>query len=283
MGLVVRAKTEIDRKGAGRRGQRRRFSDFEQTCSQVLRQSFWSHIKRVELLLKIARSVISGDALIPLIAEAYDLSGPISCHLHATGDNDNYIVDAGSEKYFLRVYYPHRFWISGPDYYRFELDLLEFLRGQSLRVSHSLVRKDGERLGHLDAPEGIRHWALFTFAQGREIFPMSLDQYHEYGEWVARFHITCHNFKSKYHRFHFDHATLLDTPLRILTERFGSTDESITFLRDLVPRVKDRLDALIFPDDGYGVIGGDFHGGNNHIDEQGKMTFIDFDVCGYGH
>ena len=96
----------------------------------------------------------------PLISENYELPRPITCNLHAVGDNDTYLVQAGTERYALRVYYPNRFWLSGIDEYRFELDWLGYCHIQGLPVSYAIPRRDGELLGELTAPEGIRPWAL---------------------------------------------------------------------------------------------------------------------------
>ena len=90
---------------------------------------------------------------------------------------------------------------------------------------------------------------MFIYAPGEFVFPMTLDQYREYGEHIARFHGVSADFKSRYHRFEYGHEKLLDTPLRILTDFFGKDDEGGSFIRDLVPRVKKELDSLSFPDD----------------------------------
>ncbi len=228
------------------------------------------------------RSVISAEALLPLLSKAYELPPPISCDLHVVGDNDTYLVQAGSERFALRIYYPNRFWLRGIGEYRFELDWLAFCHAQGLPVSCAIARRDGDLLNELQAPEGIRPWALFTYAPGTMLHPMSLDQYHTYGEYIAKFHLASDDFNSCHDRFHYGAEVLIDRPLEILSPFFGEQDEGVLFLRNLAPRLRKRLESLCASNGSYGVIGGDFHGGNHHIDNEGKMTFFDFDSCGYG-
>ena len=232
--------------------------------------------------LNTVRSVVAAEALLPLLSKTYELPQPIRCDLHAVGDNDTYLVQAGTKRFVLRVYYPNRFWLSGINEYRFELEWLAFCHARGLPVSYAVPRRDGELLNKWQAPEGIRPWALFTYAPGTEVFPMTIDQYRTYGEYIAKFHLESRDFNSVHNRFHYKAEVLLDRPIKIMSQFFGEKDEGVLFLRDLAPRLRERLDSLCVPDDGYGVIGGDFHVGNHHLDDEGKMTFFDFDSCGYG-
>lgn len=232
--------------------------------------------------MKTVRSVVAAESLIPLLSEAYALPEPIQCRLCAVGDNDTYLVKAGTEQFALRVYYPNRFWLSGIDEYHFEIDWLSFCHSRGLPVSYAIPRTDGKFLNELQAPEGIRPWALFTYAPGVEVFPMTIVQYHIYGEYIAKFHIESRDFNCIHKRFHYGVEVLIDRPIEILSDFFGKEDKDVLFLRDLAPRLRDWLNSLCVPEDGYGVIGGDFHVGNHHLDSEGNMTFFDFDSCGYG-
>lgn len=232
--------------------------------------------------VKTVRSVVAAEALIPLLSEAYALPEPIQCHLYAVGDNDTYLVEAGTERFALRVYYPNRFWLSGVDEYRFEIDWLSFCHSRGLPVSYAIPCTDGEFLNELQAPEGLRPWALFTYAPGVVVFPMTIAQYHTYGKYIAKFHTESRDFDCIHKRFHYGAEVLIDRPIESLSDFFGEEDKGVLFLRDLAPRLRDHLNGLYATGDGYGVIGGDFHGGNHHLDSEGKMTFFDFDSCGYG-
>ena len=46
-------------------------------------------------------------------------------------------------------------------------------------------------------------------------------------------------------------------------------------------KAKERIEALSLPEESYGIVGGDYHGGNNYF--AGNVpTFFDFDIGGYG-
>ena len=96
--------------------------------------------------LQVIRSVISADALPPLLEAHYDLETPVTCHLLHAGDNDTYLVQAGRGKYVLRIYWPGHYWIQGTSDYRFELDWLAFLHKRGLLVSYAIPRLDASRL-----------------------------------------------------------------------------------------------------------------------------------------
>ena len=46
--------------------------------------------------------------------------------------------------------------------------------------------------------------------------------------------------------------------------------------------LKAQITELDFGSDGWGIIGGDFHGWNLHFTENNELTLFDFDLCGYG-
>ena len=107
--------------------------------------------------IKIVRSVVAAEELARLVEDAYDLEGPVRCRLRSAGDNDTYVLQAGQDRYILRVYFD-RYWIKDPSHYRFELDWLVFLRERGLPVSYPIGRRDGELISAVEAPEGTRYW-----------------------------------------------------------------------------------------------------------------------------
>lgn len=232
--------------------------------------------------IQVTRSVIAADALLPVLKAHYDLQAPITCRLRLAGDNDTYLVRAGNTRYVLRVYFP-RYWIQSEADHRFELDWLAFLHVRGLPVSCAIPRRDGELLGRIAAPEGPRSWVLFSFAEGRSFYPMNREQSHLYGQKVADIHIASNDFVPKHRRFQVDLDFLLDQPMARITRFLGDCrKDDVAFLTNLAQQLKERLLALGISGDGYGVIGGDFHGGNCHFTDANRLTFFDFDICGYG-
>jgi Ser/Thr protein kinase RdoA (MazF antagonist) len=53
-------------------------------------------------------------------------------------------------------------------------------------------------------------------------------------------------------------------------------------IEKLVYRIYEKFDALPLSKLERGFCHGDFHRGNGHIDDDGTITFFDFDCCGIG-
>lgn len=75
------------------------------------------------------------DVLIPVVSEVYDLSGQVQVEMIRAGFNHNYRVQAGEDVFVLRVYLNDKYYISNPNDFRFELELLAFLKSQNLPVA----------------------------------------------------------------------------------------------------------------------------------------------------
>jgi len=242
--------------------------------------------------VRVLMSLVAPDALAPLVEHAYDIGrgGPVICRLLSSNDNDHYLVTAGEAIYALRVYPHAKHWLENESDYRFEMDWLDFLHERGLPVAHPIRRTDGDFLGALEAPEGRRYWALFGFAPGANA--LDAEQSVGFGESVARIHVASNDFHSPHHRAHFDLDRIADKPVRQIRAWFANLpgnprQEDVAFVAALSDELKEQILAAGFTDrseqsDEWGVIGGDFHGGNHHFSEDGRLTHFDFDLCGYG-
>jgi Ser/Thr protein kinase RdoA (MazF antagonist) len=232
---------------------------------------------------RVTRSVIAAHELVPLLEAHYDLQAPIICRLRYVGDNDTYGVQAGNRRYALRVYRFGRYWIQGEADYRFELDWLDFLHARGLPVSYPISRRDGELLGQVAAPESARCWALFSFAEGRLFDPPDPTQSYLIGRKMAEIHRASSDFVPRHPRFRSDLEFLLDQPVAWISQVVGrSREEDVAFITRLALQLKERIRGLEISGDGWGIIGGDFNGGNQHFTAANVLTFFDFDLCGYG-
>lgn len=238
--------------------------------------------------MRIAKSVIAAESLAELATEHYDLAPPVRCRLISVNDNDNYLiesgnVDSGDAKHVLRVYRCRKHWIDDPASYRFELDWLVHLHDRGQPVSYPIARRDGERHGVLDAPEGERYYALFSFAPGKMAWPMNVEQCRLFGAGMARIHQASDSFQSQHPRGHQNLEWILDHSVRRIEAFLGDRrPEDLAFLHDLVVSIKQLAGNLPLSAPAYGIIGGDFHGGNHFITDDNTLTYFDFDVCGYG-
>lgn len=233
--------------------------------------------------IRVTRSVIAADVFLPLLEAHYDLQAPLACRLRFVGDNDTYLVRAGETPYALRAYRFGRDWIRSESDYRFEMEWLAFLHERGLPVSYPIRRRDGELLNKLVAPEGTRHWVLFSFAEGRVVYPLDGGQSRLVGQKVAEIHLASNDFVTEHRRFRVDLEFLLDQPVDRITRFPGDgRKQDVAFVTRLAQQLKERILALGISGDGYGIIGGDFNGGNHHFTDAGQVTFFDFDLCGYG-
>jgi Ser/Thr protein kinase RdoA (MazF antagonist) len=233
--------------------------------------------------MQVTTSVIAAKALAGLVALEYELETPLKCQLLRVKDNDHYLLTAGEANYILRVYSYQKHWVTKESYYYFELEWLTYLHEHNLPVSYPIARKGGDFLGILHAPEGDRYFALFSFAPGKNVFPMNAEQSRLFGKGIAQIHLTSDHFRTEHPRFHQDTDWLIDRPLgRIETFLNGRRPKDVEFLKELASTLKNTFTSLPLSAPYYGIIGGDFHGGNNFFSEDNQITFFDFDLCGYG-
>jgi Ser/Thr protein kinase RdoA (MazF antagonist) len=230
--------------------------------------------------IEVGYSTATVSSVLRLVQAEYDLPAPLTGSLLRRGFNDHYAVDAGGTRYLFRLYLRQKYWLSGMEELQWEVDLLEHLRRDGIPVSHPLPRRNGEFLGAVEAPEGLRHFALLSWAPGQPPAPYTPDQARALGETVAGLHQSADRFTSARPRFELSFGYLVDGPL----ERYRRymTDADYKAMAAVAQRVKERLSRLTFPADGWGIIHGDLHGGNCHFDAAGGVTLFDFDICGYG-
>jgi Ser/Thr protein kinase RdoA (MazF antagonist) len=231
----------------------------------------------------VVHSTIASDPLVKILETDYRLDATVECRLWDRGFNDQYLVTAGERKYMLRIYSARKYWVTSEDELRFELDLLAHLHKKQVPVSYAIRRRDGDLLGTLQAPEGVRHFALFTYAEGRPLPAVDPEHAPLVGENLARLHLACNDFRTCHSRYHLDMGLLVDQPVRLIERHMGDArKKDWESLSRLAERLKRQVLALAISGDGYGVIHADVHEGNLHFIDGSGLVFFDFDHCGYG-
>jgi len=241
--------------------------------------------------IRVARSFVAADALAEVIEQEYGFS-QVDCKLFSkmvrTQDNDHYRVRTGDgAKYVARIYQLSNALQREEDDYLFELDWLNFLKAEGLPISYPMARKDGRYLGSVNAPEGKRYYALFSFADGDE---MSLDdegQLFRCGEEMARIHLVSNQYKPKHERQIMDLEYLVDRSVeRIMSLWDENREEDLDLVFTSAAEAKEEILSLLrneeSTEDSWGPIGGDFHNASVGFDKAGNPTFFNFDLCGYG-
>lgn len=247
---------------------------------------------QIEKEVLVARSFISSDWFSSVISNNYDLGGPVTCKLFSkllrTQDNDHYLVVAGQQKYVARIYQLGKSLGRQEEDYQFELEWLRYLWDQDLPVSYPIQRKDGAYIGAMNAPEGLRYYALFSFADGEAMSPMDTEQLYLCGVNMANIHVASDRFQSHYARHKTDLDYLIDKPIAKIRRYWGEGQERVedmNYLLSSAGELKEKIESLLGDDhsDGkWGIIGGDFHSSNTRFTKDNKPTFFNFDLCSYG-
>lgn len=227
------------------------------------------------LKLAVNHSVISSDALLPIIHELYDIGDILECRFLSNGLNDTYIVITNEGKYILRIYKAN--WRNKSDI-DFEIELLNHLISNGVPVSYTVVKKDGGYLTELAAPEGQRFAALFTYAEGGH--SDSKENCSLYGGHVAKMHVVMEDFHCSQHRFTIDLDHLLTKPIQSIKPLLSHRPEDIEYLESLSLLLQSRING-ISSELSWGVCHGDLHGGNVHFHDS-NLTHFDFDCAGFG-
>lgn len=240
--------------------------------------------------IRVTRSFVAADALAEVINDEYNLDEAVTCKLFSkmlrTQDNDHYQVRAGDTKYVARVYQQGAHLGRKEEDYHYEIDWLNFLKEKGISVSYPIQRADGEYLGKLNAPEGTRYYALFSFAEGQPMSATDEDQLYIMGREMARIHVVSNDFQSQYKRQPMDLEFLVERPLQQIQKFWtNKKDEKLNLLLNSADLAVDDLQEILNnpeeTEDGWGPIGGDFHHVNTHFNGD-RPTFFNFDLCGYG-
>lgn len=236
--------------------------------------------------IKVYRSILSEKSLKKIITKNFvNLNlGIFKVKILSIGDNDHYLVYNLSKRYILRIYRYNKHWLTKEADYLFEIKLLNFLKYSNVKAIYPIARDDGSYIGKLMAPEGIRYWSLFSYAEGNKVVLDDKNSY-LYGKEIAKFHVTTNKISFNY-RKNIDLDFLLESPVRRLNLFFQKNKgvKGIEVLFDSYDKIKGEIknfasDLLL---DEWGVIGGDFHECNFHKLVTDEVILFDFDLCGYG-
>jgi Ser/Thr protein kinase RdoA (MazF antagonist) len=225
-------------------------------------------------------SRFSGDALVELVLSKYEIASPLRCDFFVLGLHDNYIVEAGSDNYILRIY--RNDWRSKEEIF-FELELLTFLHNCNIPVAYPLFNRDKKFAQAIEAPEGLRYAVLYSYAPGKAANErLSESQSFLLGKTVAELHNATNLFESNYNREHLSLEYLLDRSLNLISPFLQKREQDIEYLFKVRKESISHLEELPKSAPIYGICIGDIHSRNAHFTEDNRITIFDFDQCGYG-
>lgn len=226
--------------------------------------------------LEVRHSLFSNKT-IQLIVTSYDIGKIISCSFLTRGLNDTYLVVTDKNKYIFRVY---RYgWREKSDIL-FELDALNYASKCGVSVSKPLIRKDGQWLSEIPAPEGTRYGVLFSYSEGDRP-EINKENCYVIGKTLGSLHRVTDSFTPKNQRsFELNLTHLLDEPAALITPMLQQLcRDKVSIFNAIVTNLKTYFQENNQLD--YGFCHGDFHNFNMHMKDQ-KLEVFDFDCCGLG-
>jgi Ser/Thr protein kinase RdoA (MazF antagonist) len=230
-------------------------------------------------VLPVTYSILSADALLARIAEAYDLGKPLDCRLVRPGSNDTYAVTTSEDRFMARLYGAG--WRSQPEI-SYELELLGHLAAGGVGVSLPLVGRDGIVARPIRAPEGTRYLVLFTYAKGKPLNWERERDAHLAGRAAAAIHAASEDFEGPNGRFELDLAYLVDAPLAALEPFLAHRPDDWRDVRRLAARLRNNAEAAIEGGLDWGVCHGDLGNRNVYLADDDTLTVIDFDLAAPG-
>lgn len=214
------------------------------------------------------------------VKENFAFTGSVKAEILNVGLNDIYFIGVGSEKYVLRLSRANLQLIDSSLF--FELAWLEFLNDRQIPVSFPIRRIDNQLFGIIEAPDGPRNAALFSFAEGSS--DLNEEQAFILGSSLAKLHIVSEEFKTNLERNHLNISELIDQPLIQIKMALDHLQEKeLKILDKLGDKLKEQISILEITEETYGIIAGDIHGYNQHFTKDNQLTMFDFEFCGFGY
>jgi len=224
-------------------------------------------------------SLLSAKALKDVIERKYGFH-EMSCRLLIHNVSDTYILENQTSRYIFKIYRDaHR----KLDEIKGELELLNMLQQGGASVSHPLKDLEGNEIQPFNAAEGTRYGVLFSYAEGEVVGDMTDEQLERVGAEMAKIHQITANLELSYPRGVFNLNTLLTLPMETIKPAFKGLDEEYAYLQQAVNLVFKKMEQMDLPSFGYGYCHYDFLPKNFHFQEDGSITFFDFDFAGKGH
>lgn len=222
------------------------------------------------LVVQSYRTIPDEKWVASVISAHYDFSVD-GCRLLLAGVNDHFLIESGTRRFAVRVYRSG----CSKSLIETELSLLAHLSNEGVSVATAVPTTSGELVTACEAPEGQRYLVIFTWAHGRV---QKDEDASSFGKALAQLHATADEFDSNQLRqldlhgaIHMGGEFLQSLPLPSGEER-----EQIPFILEKVER---NLEIVLSNNPDVGWCHGDSHSGNANIDDEGKVTFYDFDFC----
>ena len=225
----------------------------------------------------VTTSTLSATALGQFVTEQYNLSENCTCQLFRTGINHTYFIADNETKYVLRVYFYE--WRSKSQIEE-EIKLLLLLKENNISISFPIADKKGEFIQDINAPEGMRHAVLFSFAEGEKIRFIDAATCFAIGSLMAKIHTVTANKSIK--RINYDVETLVQLPYVYAKSHFSESITEMQFVKKQSEKISKTFEKIDFTKVTKGIVHLDIWYDNMNVTDQNEVTIFDFDFCGNG-
>lgn len=228
---------------------------------------------------QVSHSVLHPDWIAAQVRARYPVTGEVTCFLLYRGMNDVYLVQDATAKYALRVW---RKTYRQPDDVAYELGFLDYLRERSFAASVAVPQHDGALYFKADTPEGVRSVAMYDWAPGVKFGErLSTDTAHRIGAAFAQMHLAGYEWAGADHAFTTKTAKDYNICMPALVDFVYDRPDDLRDYPIIAANLDQRLDEMAASGKvPLGVCHRDFHPSNVHVDEDSKITLLDFDAAG---
>lgn len=228
-------------------------------------------------MLECVDSTPSCSSVLVTLQEAYDIPAALECELLQHHLDATYLLHDEVGRYVVRLYNA-RWWTAAE--VAGEVDLLRHLIGAGVSVAEPVVRRDGQWITTVLAPEGERQLVVQKFLGGEAVLP-SRDA-RQFGELAGSMHRASEGYDFAVPRRALTFEGLLRDSFDVLISNPGETEEQREYLEGLRERVTEQASHLGVRDFREGVCHGDLNFSNAVRQRDGRLALFDFEMCAWG-
>lgn len=232
-------------------------------------------------MIAVQHSILSPAALLKVIQRYYPRIGATTCELMGLGCNDHYRIKAKRQDYAFRLY--RLAWWPEQEVDE-ELRMLEIMHRKQLNVCKPVRNVNKQRYIKVNAPEGTRFGALFSFIPGEHLgFRLGSGNQRlvRLGNLVADMHTITDTIKQPIQRWTIGFDNVVNRFLENAPIVLGHREKDLKYLHKLGKQLEEVI--LGQPDGAFnfGLCHGDLHVHNVMLQPDGDLALFDFDWSGY--
>ena len=227
----------------------------------------------------IRKSFLCDKALARAIEAAYGLS-EATCQLITASLRDVYLVASSQQRHALYIYRCNQ---RTPTEILAEWKFVEFLYTHGVPVAPAVPTQSGDLLLAFDTPEGTRYGVLATFVEGKHLRQRpSLQAIRTYGRLIAQIHTLADVMPYELTRPTHDWEFLIHQSVVAFDSIITAQPEDQAYLHQAAATLRPKMAMLSTDKPYYGLIHGDVIRANAQVSDDGHVTVLDFDLCGFG-